>query len=246
MEEISVNGENYVKASVLAKNFGYTPDYIGQLCRSGQVKCTLVGRSWYVNEDSLREHRKGRYRSSFAKSKEHIRKAVEDKSVSYTHTKATSPVKYENDEEDLFPVVKKAEEQPVRTTDDTTTVNLAINKPLVVESVSASLKDTVTVSSLERRPTPVFRTIPALRPIVSPIKPTLSNKRPARESVPSRISPIGTFALFACLLLLESALLFGVLGLEKRLVFVDHSPAMVLYGFDAEKVVDSVKETLKK
>ena len=89
MEEISVNGETYVKASVLAKNFGYTADYIGQLCRSGQVKATLVGRSWYVNEDSVREHRKGRYRSNSAKAKDHLRQTVEDLLI-----KTSSPTFY--------------------------------------------------------------------------------------------------------------------------------------------------------
>jgi len=79
MEEISFKGENYVKASVLAEKYGYTSDYVGQLCRSDQVRATLVGRSWYVNEESLLEHRKGRYRSTLAKSKELVRKLAEEK-----------------------------------------------------------------------------------------------------------------------------------------------------------------------
>lgn len=109
MEEISFNGEKYLKASVIADKFGYTSDYVGQLCRGKQVKATLVGRSWYVNEDSVREHKKGRHRSSLAKSKQSVRKVITDKS----HNPPAKPrylnrvAKYEDDSADLFPTVKK-------------------------------------------------------------------------------------------------------------------------------------------
>ncbi len=35
----------------------YAQDYIGQLCRSGKLDCTMVGRSWFVTEESLLSHR---------------------------------------------------------------------------------------------------------------------------------------------------------------------------------------------
>lgn len=57
METINHNGALYVKASVLAKRFHYTSDYIGQLCRANKVDATLVGRAWFVNESSLVTHR---------------------------------------------------------------------------------------------------------------------------------------------------------------------------------------------
>lgn len=246
MEEISVNGENYVKASVLAKNFGYTPDYIGQLCRSEQVKCTLVGRSWYVNEDSLREHRKGRYRSSSAKSKEYLRKTIDNQSFATTQAKSSSAVKYETDEKELFPVLNKAEEIKSDTTEEGTASNVAINKPLSVASVQNGVSTTVSANGMAiRRPTPVLRTIPALQPTKGPVraKQTLLSKK--SESIPSRVSTAGTFAIFLGILLVESVLLFGVLGLEKRLVLADSNQAMVLYGFDADKVFNSIKESIQ-
>lgn len=36
---------------------GYSPDYIGQLCRENKLDCKMVGRSWFVTEDSLLKHR---------------------------------------------------------------------------------------------------------------------------------------------------------------------------------------------
>jgi hypothetical protein len=62
METLVTDGITYTKASVLAKRFHYTSDYIGQLCRSGKATCQLVGRSWYVDENSLLEHKESRYK----------------------------------------------------------------------------------------------------------------------------------------------------------------------------------------
>lgn len=61
MKEISINGVEYLPASVLAKEFKYTTDYIGQLCRGKKVDAQLIGRSWYVNPLSLKNHKKSRY-----------------------------------------------------------------------------------------------------------------------------------------------------------------------------------------
>ncbi len=61
MKGISINGVEYLPASALAKQFRYTTDYIGQLCRAKKVDAQLVGRSWYVNPESLTNHKKARY-----------------------------------------------------------------------------------------------------------------------------------------------------------------------------------------
>ncbi len=62
MDTVTVNGKLYKKAAVLAKQFRYTTDYIGQLCRSKKVDCQFVGRSWYVTEASLLAHKDTRYK----------------------------------------------------------------------------------------------------------------------------------------------------------------------------------------
>jgi hypothetical protein len=61
MKEITINGVEYKPATALAKEFKYTTDYIGQLCRAKKVDAQLIGRSWYVNPLSLKNHKKGRY-----------------------------------------------------------------------------------------------------------------------------------------------------------------------------------------
>lgn len=59
MDELIIDGQVYVPSRRAAEITGYAKDYIGQLCREGRVEAKLVGRSWYVLETSLREHRFG-------------------------------------------------------------------------------------------------------------------------------------------------------------------------------------------
>jgi len=62
MDVLPIDGKEYVKASKIAREFGYTADYIGQLARANKVDAQLVGRSWYVEIDSLKNHKASRYK----------------------------------------------------------------------------------------------------------------------------------------------------------------------------------------
>lgn len=64
MNSVTVGGVTYTKLSVLAKKYGYTTDYLGQLCRADKVEAELVGRAWYANEASLKAHKSERYQAS--------------------------------------------------------------------------------------------------------------------------------------------------------------------------------------
>jgi hypothetical protein len=59
MDEITLDDKTYVSSKRAAEITGYAKDYVGQLCREGRVEARLVGRNWYVLEDSIREHRFG-------------------------------------------------------------------------------------------------------------------------------------------------------------------------------------------
>ncbi len=116
METISVDGEKYIKASSIAKELGYTADYVGQLARAKKVKATLVGRTWYVKESSIRSHKTTRYRTAATKSKQEIKRVLSENEMPETHNKSVKnfsylknsyhpTVKYESDEEDLIPIL---------------------------------------------------------------------------------------------------------------------------------------------
>lgn len=137
MDKISVKGESYIKGSVIARELGYTADYVGQLCRSGQVECTLVGRSWYVSEKSIRAHKKNRYRSNQAKSLSTVRQMVEERVKRSPSLRSESEIswfsaRYEEDESPLIPLVERETEKVA--------VNAAVREPekevLVEEAIS--------------------------------------------------------------------------------------------------------------
>jgi len=64
MIKVTFDGIEFTKASEVAKQFNYTSDYLGQLCRSKKVNARLVGRTWFVNVPSLEAHRDKRYQNS--------------------------------------------------------------------------------------------------------------------------------------------------------------------------------------
>lgn len=55
--EFIFEGKKYISASRASKLSGYTADYIGQLCRKNCLECRRVGRVWFVNEESLKNHK---------------------------------------------------------------------------------------------------------------------------------------------------------------------------------------------
>lgn len=59
MDELLIEDKKYVSSKRAAKMTGYAKDYIGQLCREGRVSARLVGRSWYVLESAIQDHRFG-------------------------------------------------------------------------------------------------------------------------------------------------------------------------------------------
>lgn len=58
-ESLEFDGVRYISSKRAASLVGYTKDYVGQLCRAGKVRARLVGRSWYVSEESIRQHKLG-------------------------------------------------------------------------------------------------------------------------------------------------------------------------------------------
>ncbi len=88
MEEIVFDGKKYISSKLAAKLTGYAKDYVGQLCRESRVTARLVGRSWYVLEDSIKEHRFGTENDSGKKTTNNSgRKQVEKKEKSDVYIK---------------------------------------------------------------------------------------------------------------------------------------------------------------
>lgn len=74
-DRITLDGKTYISSKRAAQVGGYTKDYIGQMCRSGKLDAKLLGRNWYINEDSLKSHKGNKNKSKVS---------IERESISYT------------------------------------------------------------------------------------------------------------------------------------------------------------------
>ena len=53
MDELQISGKRFISSRRIARDNGYTSDYIGQLIRGGKVAGQKVGRAWYVDAVSF-------------------------------------------------------------------------------------------------------------------------------------------------------------------------------------------------
>jgi len=56
-EPLTFEGKRFLSSAEAAKVVGYSPDYIGQLCRGGKLVSKRVGKSWFVEESSMRSYK---------------------------------------------------------------------------------------------------------------------------------------------------------------------------------------------
>jgi len=50
-------GKKYISSRRASEISDYSSDYIGQLCRAEKLDCRMIGRSWFVTEESLHLHK---------------------------------------------------------------------------------------------------------------------------------------------------------------------------------------------
>jgi hypothetical protein len=136
MDSVVFDGVSYVKASVAAKSFRYTSDYIGQLCRTKKIDARLVGRTWFVNMDSIKGHKQGKYKiqtnnkqttstnkpSEIKLSRTPVHSVLNTKTIKVIKdvnfiNKTTRSLKvfYDRDEEALIPRLIKKHVKPPKT-----------------------------------------------------------------------------------------------------------------------------------
>lgn len=55
-EEIILGEKKYISSRRAGELFGYASDYVTQLCRGGKIDARRIGQTWFIAEDSLKEH----------------------------------------------------------------------------------------------------------------------------------------------------------------------------------------------
>jgi len=56
-DTLILEGKTFISSKRAARIAGYTTDYVGQLCRSEKINAKLLGRNWYVEENSIKNHK---------------------------------------------------------------------------------------------------------------------------------------------------------------------------------------------
>ncbi len=86
---LTIEGKEYVPATIAGKHFGYTKDYLLMLIKQGHIDGQKIGNKWYVNIPSAEKHFR------VAKAKREIRKkeiSRERKEELRTHTKTRKTI----------------------------------------------------------------------------------------------------------------------------------------------------------
>lgn len=118
MDELVIEDKKYISTRRAAQDTGYAKDYIGQLCREGRVPARLVGRSWYVLESAIQDHR---FDSSI-KEIEHISAPDEEKRPLLSS--AWESPRYEAMPFDILPSVNRLKESFSASRDDNPSYSL--------------------------------------------------------------------------------------------------------------------------
>jgi len=52
-----IEGKKYISSRRASEMSDYSSDYVGQLCRANKLDCKMVGRTWFVTEESIHLHK---------------------------------------------------------------------------------------------------------------------------------------------------------------------------------------------
>ncbi|MEK7596917.1 MAG: hypothetical protein AAB450_02265, partial [Patescibacteria group bacterium] len=110
------DGKKFISSKRASEVGGYTQDYIGQLIRGKKIEARMVGRSWFVSEESLKTYQQTLRPEISVRPEVPEEKILENFSsisppeISETKTSAVSPytpLEYGTDDRELIPGIKK-------------------------------------------------------------------------------------------------------------------------------------------
>ena len=119
MDELEIAGRRYLSTRRAGKEHKYHSDYIGQLIRGGKVVGKKVGRSWYVEEESLNAYLNGEGQKSKGVVKKVAAEPIEEPVVVAVEPEPViksepvlEPIKVSVEEKIIEPIaVQKVEEE---------------------------------------------------------------------------------------------------------------------------------------
>lgn len=111
-KDLFIDGKEYISASRASKQFGYAQDYIGSLVRNSKVPGKMIGRTWYVDVESLIKHKNSKSQKKnppdliYSEEKSHTASFTD--ALRLENVKTSLPLlKYEQDTRSRFPELSK-------------------------------------------------------------------------------------------------------------------------------------------
>jgi hypothetical protein len=109
--DILTGGSEYISATRASERTGYSSDYIGQLCRAKKVPGKLIGRTWYVELETLLAHKRmrklGRARGTRLSKFRDVPSSYLAEAAAMPQSLAGVAFKYESDDRPLLPTLTK-------------------------------------------------------------------------------------------------------------------------------------------
>ncbi len=103
-------GKKYISARRASEISDYASDYVGQLCRAGKLDCRMIGRSWFVTEESIHLHKAAISREEASRSRIENLRGKPSKTPEPTIVPATrSLVVVESNKNEQVSIVTKSE-----------------------------------------------------------------------------------------------------------------------------------------
>jgi|GEM_PF-502388 len=219
MDELVVDGEKYISSKRAARLSGYAKDYIGQLCRAGKIEAKMVGRSWYVKESAIKDHRKTFQGEPVIDDKlwAEGKNGLEFKGFGASVPPPKAPLSEEhvkiNYEPDVRPLIPAPEKKEISVAEAPEAVSIPLKKTFeedVVRYPEEEPKFDAVEVLPEEKPEPV-RTVIRPEPPMAEKERDEVLKEDVREVRPSRrggyklkLAIVVFFVLLALLMLLES------------------------------------------
>ena len=106
-------GKKFISSKRASELGSYTQDYIGQLIRSKKIEARMIGRSWFVSEESLLNYQQsfnGEISGRPEIDSEKIKTISGDEIVAIKNPPISPyrPLSYQNDDRQLIPDIKKS------------------------------------------------------------------------------------------------------------------------------------------
>ncbi len=154
------DGKEYLSAAKAAQQTGYTQDYVGQLSRAGTILSRQVGNRWYVQRESIIDHKKEKdaLLAEVQSQSVGLAKRVSEKisnseyQANHRHSGHESLLTYHSENQDLIPTMMRPE--TVKEQEEESAVPIDTTKVVAIRKIQTPIPR---ISTMNRTVPAVYR-----------------------------------------------------------------------------------------